>query len=277
MASLTEIRNAGLNVSKTSGFGQILNGIKQGLESYSAGKKEKMQKDDEALTLYTKLREAGYSEADAKERVQQRQSGSFLDKIFGAREGFQPPTEYDPFKAKIASAERKARKEEADIKKTEAEAYGTGVYNVDDEGVVRDASGNVVEGGKVPKGAKVVKRGTAGRLTENQRQEGLREKARAIQAIRTGKAYDPKAYKPMRTFESKDDMVAFISQLNVDVNDPDIQKALAEKYGEEFPAKKVTDPGVDSGKVLMKRPDGATVRIKSKDVTAAVAAGYKKI
>lgn len=174
--------------------------------------------------------------------------------------GYDPKSAYDAVQKNQlpgpGSEMLKEEKAKSEIAKTQADTEKSKAETL-------KAQADASRGGKTP-------------LTEQQMLTNKSKKQLAIQAIRTGKAFDPRTgADAFVDFTNKDDVLAYIATLGVDLEDEQIQSELNNKFTTS--PEKATEKGTAEEKVLMKRPDGATVRIKASDVQAAIGTGYKRI
>lgn len=143
MATLDEIRRAGLEVTPGSGSDQVLAGIsgalQGGYQGYQQGQQEKIQSQKDQVSMYTALREAGYTSEEASSKVSAAHSSIF------SHDNFQAPTN-DVFKTKAEKGAAELKKIQAETDKITAET--TAKQHLDEalaKGAVAtyDAAGNV--------------------------------------------------------------------------------------------------------------------------------------
>lgn len=75
--------------------------------------------------------------------------------------------------------------------------------------------------------------GTQKTLTPYQQRGIDMNKRQAIEALRTGKYYDKNKITGMGKINGPDDFIAYATEQGVDLNDPDVKKAMADKQAED--------------------------------------------
>lgn len=137
MATLDEIKRAGLEVSPAGSGEQIMNLI-SGVPAEMEKKQEKQKQDTmDQVKLYTQLREAGYTPEDAHKRVTRTyRSTDFIENLVGGGRDenvLTPPTQTDKVgmeqekgKAELAKTKAETGKTKAETRKAIAQS---GYYN----------------------------------------------------------------------------------------------------------------------------------------------------
>ena len=222
MPTLDEITKSGYSASTNSGFGQFLQGVNQFAQESIQAKETKAKADKEKTDFYSSLRQAGYSEDQAKQKIDKVYSGNFLQKMMGKDNAFQAP-ETDVYSGQQKESRLKLEKmqEETNLLKSKQKYYN--------EGGPRRAS---VDG-----------------MNSNQLQTRLKNLQKIYESA----------------FDDEDMQAELKSEMD------HVNERIKQLEGYKGPS------SADPEKVLMKRPDGATVRIKTADLDAATKAGYKKV
>lgn len=227
MASLTEIKAAGLKAAPEGGLGQFMTAVTQMAQGAQESRESAGKKEQEKTEFYIKLREAGYSEDQAKSKVAKVYQGGFVERILGKEKAFEGP-ETDIIEGKQEKERLEREKMRSEIDKNAATAEQR-------------------------------RRGESRGFTAQNVLKNKAAKQRAIQSIRSGKVYDKTVgIDSTINFDNPDDVLAYVTSLDIDIDDPDIQAALAERFPDKYKQTKTPEA------------TGATVRRKTKDDRIAI-------